>query len=161
MTQENFITVTEAINQGGLMQKLVLRTLAKLKNGQLIITLPSLKSFKIGESVNPSSVAEIKIKDDNFFRRIVLGSDIGLTESYIAGEWDSPNLTAVIGFFIQNIDNTPGMSGSAVKNIALGAFRLADRIEHLLRPNSVKNVRLNIAAHYDVSNYFFKLFLDE
>ena len=161
MTQENFITVSEAINQGGLMQKLVLRTLEKLKNGQLIITLPNKKSLKIGESLNPSSVAQINIKDDIFFKRIVLGSDIGLTESYIAGEWDSPNLTAVIGFFIQNIDNTPGMSGSAVKNIALGAFRLADRLEHLLRPNSVKNVRSNIAAHYDVSNDFFKLFLDE
>jgi len=54
MTQENFITVSEAINQGGLMQKLVLRTLEKLKNGQLIITLPNKKSFKIGESLNPS-----------------------------------------------------------------------------------------------------------
>ena len=108
MTQETFITVSEAINQGGLMQKLVLRTLEKLQNGQLIITLPNQKSFKIGESLNPSSVAQINIKDDIFFKRIVLGSDIGLTESYIAGEWDSPNLTAVIGFFIQNIDNTRG-----------------------------------------------------
>lgn len=161
MTQKSFITVTEAINDGGFMQKLVLRSLSKLKKGQLIITLPNQKSLKLGESINPSSIAEIKIIDNQFFRRVVLGSDIGLTESYIAGEWDSPNLTAVIGFFIQNIENTPGMSGSAVKNIALGAFRLADRLEHLLRPNSIKNVRSNIAAHYDVSNDFFKLFLDE
>ena len=79
MTQENFITVSEAINQGGLMQKLVLRTLAKLKNGQLIITLPNKKSFKIGESLNHSSLEQINIKDDIFFKLIFLGSDICLT----------------------------------------------------------------------------------
>jgi cyclopropane-fatty-acyl-phospholipid synthase len=161
MSSRNFITIGEAINQGGLMQKLVFRTLKNMKQGMLIITLPNNQSVKIGENINQFPAAEIKIKDDNFFRRIVFGADIGLTESYIADEWGSPNLTRVIGFFIQNIENTPGMSGAVAKNIAVGIFRLADRVIHLLRPNSIKNVRVNIAAHYDVSNDFFKLFLDD
>jgi cyclopropane-fatty-acyl-phospholipid synthase len=90
-----------------------------------------------------------------------LSADIGLTESYMEGEWDSPNLTAVIGFFIENIENAPGMSGSAVRDFALGAFRLADRISHLLKPNSIKKVRANIAATVMFPTNYFQLFLDE
>lgn len=161
MTTASLITLAAAIDQGGWMQKIVLRELGKLKVGQLAITLPSQQTFLIGDQSSFSKTAEIKIRDLNFFRRILLGSDIGLTESYIASEWDSPDLTAVIGYFILNIENTPGMSGSTTRNLALGVFRIADRIEHLLRPNSKKIVRDNIAAHYDVSNDFFKLFLDE
>jgi hypothetical protein len=44
--------------------------------------------------------------------------------------------------------------------IGVGLFRIADRIGHLLRPNDKKMVRRNISEHYDVSNDFFRLFLD-
>ena len=150
----------EACAQGGLPRRLVLRELRRMRQGQLRLTMPTGGAILLGDPAYAGTPAEIRVTDENFFRRIVLASDIGLTESYMEGEWDSPDLRAVIGFFIQNVDQTPGMSGSAVKGAALGLLRFADRLGHLLRPNDKKTVRRNISEHYDLSNDFFRLFLD-
>jgi len=141
-------------------QKIVLHELKKLSCGKMMVQLPQGEKVILGKADSAEVGACITIQDENFFRRIILAADIGLCESYMAGEWDSPDLAAVIGFFIKNIEQTPGMSGSTRRTIALGVFRLIDRVGHLLRPNTKKTVRLNIAEHYDVSNEFFQLFLD-
>ena len=142
-----------------LARRLVLNELAKLKRGRLTLRLPEGTELVLGDS-RAQGGARLEVADDNAFRRIMLAADIGLTEGYMEGEWDSPDLNAVIGFFIENIDPTPGMSGSASKAVGVGLVRIADRIGHLLRPNDKKTVRKNISEHYDVSNDFFRLFLD-
>jgi cyclopropane-fatty-acyl-phospholipid synthase len=160
MNRPETISLDEASARGGLPRRLVLRELRRMRHGQLRLTLPSGHTLVLGDPAAAGDPAEIRVSDENFFRRIVLAADIGLTEAYMEGEWDSPDLRAVIGFFIQNVDHTPGMSGSAVKGAALGLLRFADRLGHLLRPNSRKTVRRNISEHYDLSNDFFRLFLD-
>jgi len=144
---------------GSLARRLVLPELAKLTKGRLVLRLPEGAELVLGDP-RATGGARMDVKDENAFRRIMLAADIGLTEGYMEGEWDSPDLNALIGFFIENIDQTPGMSGSARKAIGVGLFRIADRIGHLLRPNDKKMVRRNISEHYDVSNDFFRLFLD-
>lgn len=144
---------------GSLARRLVLPELAKLTKGRLVLRLPEGAELVLGDP-RATGGARMDVKDENAFRRIMLAADIGLTEGYMEGEWDSPDLVALIGFFIENIDQTPGMSGSARKAIGVGLFRIADRIGHLLRPNDKKMVRRNISEHYDVSNDFFRLFLD-
>jgi len=144
---------------GSLARRLVLPELAKLTKGRLVLRLPEGAELVLGDP-RATGGARMEVKDENAFRRIMLAADIGLTEGYMEGEWDSPDLNALIGFFIENIDQTPGMSGSARKAIGVGLFRIADRIGHLLRPNDKKMVRRNISEHYDVSNDFFRLFLD-
>jgi cyclopropane-fatty-acyl-phospholipid synthase len=42
-----------------------------------------------------------------------------------------------------------------------GALRLLNRLAHLVRPNSRRGSRRNIAAHYDLGNDFYRLWLDE
>ena len=144
---------------GSLARRLVLPELAKLTKGRLVLRLPEGAELVLGDS-RATGGARMDVKDENAFRRIMLAADIGLTEGYMEGEWDSPDLNALIGFFIENIDQTPGMSGSARKALGVGLFRIADRIGHLLRPNDKQMVRRNISEHYDVSNDFFRLFLD-
>ena len=144
---------------GSLARRLVLPELAKLTKGRLVLRLPEGAELVLGDP-RATGGARMEVRDENAFRRIMLAADIGLTEGYMEGEWDSPDLNALIGFFIENIDQTPGMSGSARKAIGVGLFRIADRIGHLLRPNDKKMVRRNISEHYDVSNDFFRLFLD-
>ena len=144
---------------GSLARRLVLPELAKLTKGRLVLRLPEGAELVLGDP-RATGGARMDVKDENAFRRIMLAADIGLTEGYMEGEWDSPDLNALIGFFIENIDQTPGMSGSARKAIGVGLFRIADRIGHLLRPNDKQMVRRNISEHYDVSNDFFRLFLD-
>jgi cyclopropane-fatty-acyl-phospholipid synthase len=144
---------------GSLARRLVLPELAKLTKGRLVLRLPEGAELVLGDP-RATGGARMDVKDENAFRRIMLAADIGLTEGYMEGEWDSPDLNALIGFFIENIGKTPGMSGSARKAIGVGLFRIADRIGHLLRPNDKQMVRRNISEHYDVSNDFFRLFLD-
>ncbi len=144
---------------GSLARRLVLPELAKLTKGRLVLRLPEGAELVLGDP-RATGGARMEIREENAFRRIMLAADIGLTEGYMEGEWDSPDLNALIGFFIDNIDQTPGMSGSARKALGVGLFRIADRIGHLLRPNDKQMVRRNISEHYDVSNDFFRLFLD-
>jgi cyclopropane-fatty-acyl-phospholipid synthase len=94
----------------------------------------------------------------------VLAGDIGFGEAYIDGDWYTPDLTAVIAWFLLNVDDAPTLSGSARKHAAgflFSAMRLGNRIGHLLRPNSRTTARRNIGEHYDLSNRFFELMLDQ
>jgi cyclopropane-fatty-acyl-phospholipid synthase len=108
----------------------------------------------------PALPAQLRICDERFFKRCVLYGDIGFAESYLAGEWESPDVTAVIAWFVDNHAAAPTLSGSA-RVSALNFFRSINRLAHLARPNSRAQAQRNIAAHYDLSNEFFALFLDE
>lgn len=77
----------------------------------------------------------------------------------MAGEWETPDVTAVIAWFVANHASAPTLSGSA-RSSALNLLRWINRAAHRLRPNSRRQARHNIAAHYDLSNEFFALFLD-
>lgn len=88
--------------------------------------------------------------------------DIGFAESYLDGDWDSPHLPAVIAWFIANVDHAPTLSGSQhARSFVLNTLRFANRLGHLLRPNSRRTARRNISDHYDLSNAFFALWLDQ
>ena len=133
MTSVATLSLDEASSRGGFARRLVLRELRRMRHSQLRLTLPTGETLVLGNQAFTGQPAEIHLSDENFFRRIVLASDIGLTESYMDGEWDSPDLRAVIGFFIENVDHTPGMSGSAARGAALGLLRIADRIGKQIR----------------------------
>jgi cyclopropane-fatty-acyl-phospholipid synthase len=105
--------------------------------------------------------ALIRVRRERFFRRCVLAGDIGFAESFVDGDWDTPDLAAVIAWFIANLDEAPTLSGSQrARAWSFNLLRLANRLAHLLRPNSRATARLNIREHYDLSNDFFALWLD-
>jgi cyclopropane-fatty-acyl-phospholipid synthase len=81
--------------------------------------------------------------------------DIGFAEGYIAGDWTTPDLTALLTVLVANRDQ--------IESAIYGSWwgRLAYRIRHLLNHNSKANSRKNIHAHYDLGNAFYKLWLDE
>ena len=158
MSNASLLTLDQAAQGGGWMRKLVLRELAKLRHGRLELTMPEGGKVILGSAAQGG--ATILIKDEDFFRRIVLSADIGFTEGYIDGIWETTDLVGVIGFFLENIDDAPGLSGSRRKAVALGILRFVDRVGHLLRPNSLTTAQRNISEHYDLSNDFFKIFLD-
>ncbi|MES2696425.1 MAG: cyclopropane-fatty-acyl-phospholipid synthase family protein [Verrucomicrobiota bacterium] len=107
------------------------------------------------------AAAYIRVRREKFFTKCALAGDIGFAESFIDGDWETPDLTAVIAFFILNADTAPTLSGSAqAKTVALNSLRWINRIGHVLRPNSRVTAQRNISEHYDLSNDFFALFLD-
>ncbi len=104
--------------------------------------------------------AHISVRRPVFFEKCVLHGDIGFAESYVDGDWDTPNIEAVVAWFLLNLDQAPTLSGSAVRATGVNLLRLANRLAHLARPNSMRTAARNIRAHYDLSNEFFRLWLD-
>jgi cyclopropane-fatty-acyl-phospholipid synthase len=99
--------------------------------------------------------AEIEVHDDRFFSRALLGGDTGMGESYMDGDWSSPDLISAVRLAIRNapVLETQNRIFSAAK-------RAFDAIEQRLLDNSVTGSVANIRAHYDLGNDFFALFLD-
>jgi cyclopropane-fatty-acyl-phospholipid synthase len=101
------------------------------------------------------------VRREAFFKKCFWSGDIGFAESYLDGDWETPDLTAVIAHFVRNVDSAPTLSGSnRARTAALNVLRLVNRLGHLLRPNTRAIARRNIREHYDLSNDFFALWLD-
>ncbi|MFZ4597782.1 MAG: class I SAM-dependent methyltransferase [Terrimicrobiaceae bacterium] len=141
-------------------QKLVLKSFSKLRHGSLTVELPD-GTRRVFGGLYKGLQAEMKIRDPAFFRRCVLFGAIGFGESFVAGEWESPDLTRVIAWFVLNSDEAEALEtnrqrGTGVFNV----FNVVNRAIHNRRPNSLRTSRENIRDHYDLSNDFFRLWLD-
>ncbi len=166
--------VPAPVSSGGLYQRLTLRALAQMPAGQLHLELPdgSVRRFGGEERVHwhtlalaPAAlaipqVAAIKVRRPAFFTKCVLFGDIGFAEAFIDGDWETPDLAAVIAWFVLNVDRSPSLSGSRAKALGTNLLRAANRLAHLFRPNSRPTAARNIREHYDLSNDFFRLWLD-
>ena len=153
-----------------LAERAVFSTFADMRQGRLRVELPDGTTREFGD---PAALAQevvpgigntalIRVRHPAFFKKCVLGGDIGFAESFIDGDWETPDLTAVIGWFILNIDQAPTLSGSKrTRLLAANLLRSLNRLGHLLRPNSRAIARQNIREHYDLSNDFFALWLGE
>ncbi len=151
-------------------ERTILAALRGMPHGRLQLDLPDCthvfgdrSAILAGVAPGVSNYAFVRVRrPDAFFKKCLLHGDIGFAESYIDGDWDSPDLTAVVGWFVLNHENAPTLSGSRrAQSLALNLLRAADRLGHLLRPNNRTIARRNIAEHYDLSNDFFALWLDE
>ncbi len=151
-------------------ERAVLSSFAEMPRGRLLLELPNGDTRQFGEpDVAPTLVAPhvtncatIRVRRDAFFSKCLLSGDIGFAESFIDGDWETPDLTAVIGWFVLNVDHAPTLSGSKrAQTLALNFLRAANRLGYLLRPNNRRIARRNIAEHYDLSNDFFALWLDD
>jgi cyclopropane-fatty-acyl-phospholipid synthase len=134
-------------------KKTFLRTLESLQGGSLEL-IANGRTWEFGEANAPLR-ATVVIHNERFFQRALLGGDVALGESWMDGEWSSPDLTAVIRLAVRNLVRLES------RNSLLSACsRGMDKIRHRLRGNSITGSRRNIQAHYDLSNDFFRLFLD-
>jgi cyclopropane-fatty-acyl-phospholipid synthase len=144
-----------------LFRRYVLAALAEMPRGALRFELPGGAGQLIGGDGASGPLAEIRVHREAFFAKCFWAGDIGFAEAYLDGDWDTPDLTAVIAHFIRNVETAPTLSGSRrARSAGLNLLRLANRLGHLLRHNTRARARRNIAAHYDLSNDFFALWLD-
>ena len=162
------------VARGGFYQRAVLRAFALLPRGHLSLRLPdgSVNLFGNREDVRwhdrtraPAALAipqtaALSVHRAVFFEKCALYGDIGFAESYLDGDWDTPDISAVIAWFLLNHDAAPTLSGSRARAIGVNLLRGANRLRHLLRPNSRHTATQNIREHYDLSNDFFRLWLD-
>ena len=142
------------------IEKIALGLMAPMTQGQLTMHMADGRRITLGDGIDPLR-ATMHVHDAALFTRCLLFGDIGIGESFTAGEWTSPNLTNVIKWAVLNIGHAPFMSGSTRSRALAGVLRSVNRIGHLLRDNSIAGSKRNIAAHYDLSEAFFRCFLDE
>lgn len=145
--------------QRGFFEKTIVSLLSGMPYGRLELTFPDGETQTFGNGEG-NVTANIRINNPDFFKRVILFGDIGFGEAYVDGDWDTDNITHVLKWFLLNIEKTPGVSGSRVKSLGLNLLRLLNRFSHLQNSNTLTGSRKNIAAHYDLNNEFFSLFLD-
>ncbi|MEO6994266.1 MAG: cyclopropane-fatty-acyl-phospholipid synthase family protein [Lacunisphaera sp.] len=162
-------TMPATVHSSSFFQGAVLNSFAEMKRGRLRLELPDGTMHEFGEAstvtqqIAPgvSNLAFIRVRRAAFFTKSALYGDIGFAESYIDGDWETPDLTSLLGWFVLNLDNAPTLSGSQkAKSFAVNLLRFGNRLGHLLRPNTREKAQTNIRAHYDLSNDFFALWLD-
>jgi cyclopropane-fatty-acyl-phospholipid synthase len=121
--------------------------------GSLAFVTPSGGELKlVGERPGPS--ARLVVRDYRFMRRVLGSGDIGLAEGYMAGEWDTPDLSALLEVLTLNLDRLQRMLNRNP------AARLINKLRHGLRANTRAGARRNIHAHYDLGNAFYSRWLD-
>jgi len=131
---------------------LLLRSLFKLRYGQ--ISFRGAWQGTVGESSDLHAV--IEVHDKKLLELMFKNGVLGAAEAYIAGYWSSENLVELIQILARNRDVLDKMN----QNIISQASQVLLKAWYKSRKNSVDGSRKNIAEHYDLSNDFFKLFLD-
>ena len=138
-----------------LMRWLVHNHLRGLRSGRLVI-VEGERRWEFGEITdNAEIVARIIVQDARCYRDVVFGGTIGAGESYMRGNWTTNDLTAVMRVLLRN--------RNLLNRMEKGFARLSEpsnRLFHWWNRNSKKGSRRNIAAHYDIGNDFFRLWLD-
>lgn len=138
-----------------LFKQKILNQLARIEYGHLIINDGHQQYHFVGEREDFQVKATINILDTQFYSMLALGGSIGAGESYMMGQWYSDNLTDVMRIMVRNMDLLDDMEQGWAR---IGAP--VRKALHWLNRNTMKGSQSNIAAHYDLGNDFFELFLD-
>ncbi len=134
-------------------KKLLLTRLAQLKLGRLRVH-EGTQQMDFGATQEMS--ADVEIHHPDFYRAMVWGGSLGAAESYVLGHWDTPDLTELLRLMLRN-----ERQNIKLDNFFSHATKWVHWLQHQLKKNNLQGSRRNIAKHYDLSNDFFKLFLDD
>jgi cyclopropane-fatty-acyl-phospholipid synthase len=132
----------------------VFRLMRKLRHGTLTVQVPDGSSLTFGSGADTGLRAAIRLRNWSPCAAALKSGDIGFAESFIAGDWTTPDLTALLTLFIANRDEVEAM--------IYGSWwgSLLYRAKHLFNRNSRRGSAKNIHAHYDLGNEFYRLWLD-
>ncbi|KAL9127348.1 MAG: hypothetical protein Q9217_003762 [Psora testacea] len=134
----------------------VLGLLKRIEIEQLVVTDCDGAVTICGHTDGKDQVprTELKVLKEAFWVRVFLFADMGFSESFMLGEFSCPDLTSFFRLFILN--------RAQLSNATTLTSSLASTITNLARgTNTLANARLNISAHYDISNAMFAAFLSE
>ncbi|GHC62884.1 SAM-dependent methyltransferase [Limoniibacter endophyticus] len=134
--------------------RFALATLLELPKGSLTVTTPNGKILRVsGKETGPN--ADITLNNWRLIDRALVGSTIGVAESYMDGDWESGNVTTFLELFVVNEQAGEKLAGNK------SFFReLLARVRHWTNRNTKSGSRKNISAHYDLGNRFYKQWLD-
>jgi cyclopropane-fatty-acyl-phospholipid synthase len=121
--------------------------------GKLDLTLPSGRLITLG-GATPGESADLTLKNFKVIWAGIRRAQLGFFERYLAGDVESKNPTAFFRFYLQN---RAGLDKAST--FFFSSF--VDKLWHKKRDNNRAGSKDNIAAHYDLGNAFYKLWLDD
>lgn len=130
------------------------RLLSRVRCGRLSLTLPDGRHVQV-EGTLTGPHAELRLHRWRPAWRMLLQGDLGLAFSYRDGDWESPDLVALLSFGIANESALGGVTD------ARGPARWLSQALHRANANTRRGSRHNIAAHYDLGNRFYERWLDD
>jgi cyclopropane-fatty-acyl-phospholipid synthase len=139
-----------------LAKALLLGQLRKIRDGRLrLIDSGRVETFGAVTDHAPFEVT-IRVHSPQFYSDVVFDGTLGSGEAYMNGYWQCDNLTGLVRLMVIN--------RHLMNDVDSGWSRLSApllKLAHWLNRNDKTGSRRNIAAHYDLGNEFFELFLDE
>ena len=153
LAQASRATAFNALDR--MLRQRVLRQLQALR-GRQVVLVDALGSERAGEDVAGAAPLRIDVHAPGFYRALAANGSVGAAESYMDGEWDCGDLVGLVQLLVRNRDLLDSMERGPAR---LGG--LAMRGWNALRRNTRDGARRNIAAHYDLGNPFFSLFLSD
>ncbi len=135
------------------------RYLKKLTHGDLSVTYPDGTHKVYGNGMAPH--ASMTLKTSAFFKRLALFGDIGFAESYMDGDFECDDLTTLMSIAMDNSQHLQTLSEHEKPFSLYNLLPQFNRVRHWMRKNSKTRSRKNISQHYDLSNDFFALMLDD
>jgi cyclopropane-fatty-acyl-phospholipid synthase len=136
------------------LRRQVMQRLVSLTEGALVVHEGS-ERHALGNAGSDLR-AEVRVRDPGFWPAVALRGSVGAGESYMDGAWDTDDLAAVMRIMVRNRAALEDLDGGMAR-LALPFLKLF----HRLRRNDRSGSRRNIAAHYDLGNDFYALWLDE
>ena len=136
-------------------RRAVLSKLDKLRDGQVtLVENDSRLTFGRTTDEFPLAVT-LTVHSPAFFSDVAFGGSVGAGEAYIHGYWESDNPVDLGRIMLRNRDVLDGMEGGAAH-----LTKPLRKLFHWLNRNTRNGSRRNIAAHYDLGNDFYGLWLD-
>lgn len=129
------------------------KLLMRIEHGSLFIRLPNDRCVRF-DSNNSGPIAKLHLKNWKLPRKVALGGTIGVAESYMDEDWDSPDVTAMLEFFLIN----RSIYGDVASQSPIINF--IENARHWFNKNTKSGSQKNISAHYDLGNEFYSLWLD-
>lgn len=153
-TESAVMTVQQATTTERWARKAVLRLLAELKQGFVVLKEHGQLVGSFGDERSDLR-AEINVLQPSFYRRLLLGGSIASGETYVDEAWETPDLTQVIRIFARNL---PALDAFEAKFSWL--LLPWQKYQHWRRRNHKQQAKENISAHYDLGNDLYQAFLD-
>lgn len=139
-----------------LARKVIRARLEEISRGQVHVS-ENGETVSFGKECNAVPLtAHITIKDPRFYSEVAFGGTIGSGEAWIHDYWTCDDLTALVRILLRNQHVLTNMNSGAAL-----VTRPLQRFFHWANRNTQNGSRRNIAAHYDLGNDFYKLWLDE
>ena len=160
MSSSTLESKTSSIQNYCWQQKVIHKLFTSMPVGGLLLKYSNGATQQYG-APDHKIEAEIHLIDDKeFFRRSVAFGNVGLGEAYMEKIWDTPDIKAVITWFIRNMHAKMGRTASSNKLKAVNKLKFLNKFFHYARANTIRTSKKNISEHYDLGNDFYKLFLD-